>query len=228
MTAKASHPDVPLILFSGMGADASVFLPQRLAFPNLIIPEWISPLKNEGLESYCRRFAQKIDPKCPCVVGGASFGGIVALEMTKHLATLGCILIGSVRGPDQIPMRIRMLGKFAPALNIVPVTLLQWSAASAVSSANKLGAKHIAGVSRQFAKSNPAILRWSVRTLLTWDARIETVPIRQIHGDRDRVFPIECVWPDKVVRGGGHVISMTHGSQVNEFIREQYSSFIAA
>ena len=228
MKASASDSDVPLILFSGMGADASIFLPQRLAFPNLIVPEWIPPQKAEGLESYCARFAQTFAPQCPCVVGGASFGGVVALEMTRHLETLGCILIGSVRGPDELPKRIRMLRSFAPTLSIAPISLMQWAADSAAVSANRVGVKHLAGVSRQFAKSDPAVLRWSAQTILSWDSSYESVNVRHIHGDRDCVFPIGCVRPDKVVLGGGHVISMTHGSQVNEFIREQLVYFIAA
>lgn len=37
MNGDSGPSDVPLILFSGMGADASVFLPQTLAFPNLTV-----------------------------------------------------------------------------------------------------------------------------------------------------------------------------------------------
>ena len=80
--------DVPLILFSGMGADASVFLPQSLAFPNLTVPDWPIPNDDDDLTSYCSRMADSLALPQPCVVGGASFGGIVALEMTRHLLSL--------------------------------------------------------------------------------------------------------------------------------------------
>jgi hypothetical protein len=34
-------------------------------------------------------------------------------------------------------------------------------------------------------------------------------------------LPIRCVDPDEVVAGGGHIISMTQGHIVNEFLRKQ-------
>ena len=57
MNGDSSASEVPLILFSGMGADASVFLPQALAFPNLTVPDWLPPLDDDDLTSYCSRMA---------------------------------------------------------------------------------------------------------------------------------------------------------------------------
>ena len=38
---------LPLILFSGMGADDGVFEPQLKSFPQLTVPRWIPPLPHE-------------------------------------------------------------------------------------------------------------------------------------------------------------------------------------
>ena len=228
MNGNSNPSDIPLILFSGMGADASIFLPQTLAFPNLTVPDWLTPNEGDDLTSYCARFAASLDPDRPCIVGGASFGGIVALEMTRHINALACILIGSVRGPHQLPKRIRLLRPFSPALDITPLTLLQKSAASSAVAAQNAGAKHLAGVARQFSEADADVLRWSARQILSWDSSYNDVDVRHIHGDRDNVFPISCVEPDEVVAGGGHVISMTHGPQVNEFLRKHISQINAA
>ena len=88
MSGESKQAELPLILFSAMGADASIFLPQKLAFQNLIVPEWPKPVEDDNLASYCSRLAAATDPGCPCIVGGASFGGVVALEMTRHLDAL--------------------------------------------------------------------------------------------------------------------------------------------
>jgi len=45
------------------------------------------------------------------------------------------------------------------------------------------------------------------------------VPVAQIHGDRDRILPHRLTRPDVLVRGGGHLISMTHADVVNGFLR---------
>src|SRR5687768_11148554 len=100
---------VPLILLSGMGADERLFEPQREAFPNLQVPVWIDPLPGESLRAYAVRMAHKVDPGCPCIVGGASFGGMVALEMAPLLQARACLLIGSVRSSEELSWRWRAL-----------------------------------------------------------------------------------------------------------------------
>ncbi len=219
MSGSSGSSDIPLILFSGMGADASVFRSQKLAFPNLIVPDWPTPHRAEDLSAYCARLAKSIDPGCPCIVGGASYGGIVALEMRNHLNTVGCLLIGSVRGPHQLPRRVTMLRAFSSVLGIVPISLLQRFAALTAVVARKSGAEHLAGVARQFSDADTTVLRWSAKQVLCWGSAGDNLDAGHIHGDRDRVFPVSCVEPDEIVVGGGHAISMTHGPQVNEFLR---------
>src|SRR5687767_7745630 len=102
MRVSAMQPP-PLILLSGMGADERVFAPQLQAFPQLVVPKWIEPKADESLASYAARFAAGVDPKQPCFIGGASFGGFVAMEMARHLDAIAVFLIGSVRSPAELP-----------------------------------------------------------------------------------------------------------------------------
>ena len=46
------------------------------------------------------------------------------------------------------------------------------------------------------------------------------VPICHIHGERDLVLPIGQAKPDRVVAGAGHVLSLSHPRQVNEYLEE--------
>ena len=211
-------PDkIPLILFSGLAADASVFAPQKLAFPQLVVPEWIKPTGNETLAEYCERFAEVIRPVEPCIIGGASFGGLVALEMARFLNPLCVMLIGSVKGPTELPLRVRMFRSMRNAVSIIPLVPLQWSAGSLVAARRWM--PHVADIAGQFHDSDPVVFRWSVRQLLSWQAQaVTTCPVYQIHGDRDFVLPISRTNPDTIVRGGGHVISLTHPKEVNTFI----------
>ena len=43
---------IRLILFSGLAADAQVFAPQKLAFPDLLVPQWPTPLPKESLSAW--------------------------------------------------------------------------------------------------------------------------------------------------------------------------------
>jgi thioesterase domain-containing protein len=62
-----------------------MFGPQRAAFPHLEVPAWLDPSPGETLASYGHRFADVIGPRGPLVIGGASFGGMVALEAARWL-----------------------------------------------------------------------------------------------------------------------------------------------
>ena len=88
-----------LILLPGLGADHRLLEPQRRAFPQLIVPPWIPPRKNESLPDYAARMAETVTPSrdVPLVLGGVSFGGMLAYEMARHLKPDAVVLIASCR-----------------------------------------------------------------------------------------------------------------------------------
>ncbi|HEX6096779.1 MAG TPA: hypothetical protein VF432_10685 [Thermoanaerobaculia bacterium] len=45
-----------------------------------------------------------------------------------------------------------------------------------------------------------------------------TVPVHHVHGERDRLIPLHRVRPDRVVAAAGHLLNVTHGAEVNDFI----------
>jgi pimeloyl-ACP methyl ester carboxylesterase len=85
LAVSKMNSNSPIIMLSGMGADARVFESQIESIPQMMVPAWIDPLPIESLASYAARLADKINPGEACFVGGASFGGFVALEMIRHL-----------------------------------------------------------------------------------------------------------------------------------------------
>jgi pimeloyl-ACP methyl ester carboxylesterase len=217
----------PLILFSGMGADERVFAPQREAFPNLVVPPWIAPLPSETLALYAARFATKIDPGRPCFIGGASFGGMVAVEVTRHLrGVLGCFLIGSVRSPLELPRRLRALRPAVRHSHRLPFGWLP-PAARCVSPWFEWFSRGAAcGMVHQVADSDPEFLRWACGAVLNWEAAESDppCPIHQIHGARDPILPWRLTRPDVLVRGGGHVLTLSNPQVVNAFIRDRFSA----
>jgi pimeloyl-ACP methyl ester carboxylesterase len=208
-----SH-DLPLILLPGMGGDAKLFQSQLDRFPNLLVPSWIEPLRNESLRSYAARFARAIDPGVPCIIGGASFGGIVAREMISHLRTVACVLIGSIRSPAELSWRWRVL---RPLAFLGPDRLRALAA---------IGAK-LPGLrrnhTRQFAKlarPESAFLRWAMCAVLRWQPTpmLRGVPIFQIHGELDHTLPSIRTRADVIVPGGSHALTLFNPSAVNEYL----------
>jgi pimeloyl-ACP methyl ester carboxylesterase len=214
----------PLILFSGMGADERVFRPQMLAFPEIVVPAWITPDADESLACYAARVAKRVDPGSPCFIGGASFGGMVAIEAARHLRHgLGCFLIGSVRSPRELPVRLRALRPAVRYSHRVPFGWLPPAARGMLPLVERFSSASTCGMARQAADSDPAFLRWACGAVLKWEAPVTepTFPIHQIHGDRDPILPWRLTRPDVLVRGGGHVLTLSHPAEVNEFIRSR-------
>lgn len=208
----------PLILFPGVGGDSRLFSPQRIAFPELIVPRWIEPKPREPLAEYAARFADVIKPHRPCFVGGISFGGVVALEVAAHLPTRECYLFGSIRDPREIPMRLRI---FRPGSDLIMIP--KWLAPFALAYTGRWFNPVVRGFLHQLKDADSKFLRWAAGAILTWkpSAGVSRVRVVQIHGDRDWVFPIQRISADKTITGAGHLMSLTHADQVNSFVRQR-------
>jgi membrane protease YdiL (CAAX protease family)/pimeloyl-ACP methyl ester carboxylesterase len=210
---------IPLILFSGLGADDAIFCPQRLAFPQMIVPPWPIPTANDTLDSYAARLAGDLDVRGPCILGGASFGGIVAMHVAGHLNPLAVLLIGSAREPAELPAVVRLARRVRPLIRWLPVSLLQFLAVPGASTVAARWSPHLAGLARQFRRSDPRVVVWSIEQLCDWrTVPTPACPVFRIHGDRDRVISPRHTQPDERIAGGGHVISLTHPKEVNRFI----------
>lgn len=212
-----------LLLLPGMGADARMFRPQQHAFPELQVAEWIPPEPREAIAHYAERMAQRVTLSPNCCLGGASFGGVVALEMAALLPVKKCILIGSLRSPAGLRWiypRLRHmsgLSAFGPR-----------SAEASLWMAGPLCGPTLRGILRQLADADGRFLSWAVRALLEWNpsANIANVSISQIHGQQDWLLPARLSQADVIVPGAGHLLSLTHWREVNEFIDNKVSTSV--
>lgn len=212
-----------LILLPGMGVDSRLFYAQKIAFPNLELPQWIPHLKRESLRDYATRFAATLNPTDPrpLIIGGVSMGGMIALELSRHLTTAAAIiLIGSCTSGRAVAPFMRAMEQVSRP---VPSGLIS---AGRVLAAPFLGQGGVPRADRRqlgemLSDIHVPFLRWSGRAIMEWPG-IEhvTTPVHQIHGSFDRVIPAGRLSrpPDSIVRGGAHVLNLSHPLEVNQFI----------
>jgi len=213
----------PFFLLSGMGADERVFCKQKEEFPHLIIPAWLPPIKGESLPEYAKRFAKVIDPGVPCVIGGASFGGMVAVEMLPHLQCKTCILIGSVSHPDQLPPIVKWARPFGWLTAHLPYRLVQLACRIVNRLFGGVMGPYFRFIFSQAQHSPGSFFEWAIPALLQWrktDHATDYAPLLHIHGDRDPVLGIKYVKPNYIIVGGGHVISYRNSREVNRLIHQ--------
>lgn len=215
------NADTPIILMSGMGADARVFAKQIEALPQITVPVWIDPLPKESLASYSKRLAEAIDPGRPCYIGGASFGGFIALEMIQHLDVKACFLIGSVRSPKEFPSAFKTLKKMSYVADALPFEVASLLSKAALLSSGCASESHLTALVKQMSESDASFLRWACRAVLEWPGADNSgsTPVFQIHGGKDLVLPVKNTQPDTVVPDAGHALSMSHPDEVTAFLK---------
>lgn len=223
-TPSMPTDSLPIFLLPGLGLDERLYATQRLEFPSLQVPIWLRPKWFESLPQYSRRIAQAIDPRGPCFVGGMSFGGMVALEMSRHLDCRGCFLISSVRSSAELPLWARLL---APGAWLLPLGSDRIAASLATAAMWTMGRRCPASW-RQFcthlSKTRAPMLPWACRAAVSWKPASTTCPVYQIHGDRDPILTHRNTRAEVIVPRGGHLLPLTHPFAVNDWLRRSISS----
>jgi pimeloyl-ACP methyl ester carboxylesterase len=219
-----------IVLFPGLGADPRMFHRLQRALGNdLECPDWLTPKPGESFDDYARRWAHRLEPgpedTRPLFLGGVSFGGMVAMQMARHLKPKAVILIGSCRSAAAKPKRWQAARRIS---DLIPNRLLGRRAFSLgalwVSLLDGLDDTHRSLLVRMAADSDPARLRWSGHACADWPFMPQDdpdfPPIHQIHGRHDAIIPHHPGDPDTVLTDGRHLIHFSHPHTVNRYIME--------
>lgn len=216
-------PAFQLILLPGLGADWRLLEPQRQAFPQLVVPAWIPPQKNESLRHYAARMAETVSPSRdgPLILGGVSLGGMLAYEMARYLKPDALVLIASCRTRRGLRLVYRGARWLLP---LVPVQA--WDVAKLLSGpvvriglGVPPGQKDVALT--MFKEMDSRFMHWALRAVLRWKpTRLEGIRVLHIHGRRDLLLPAWRAEADVVIPDGGHMLNVTHADEVNALIRE--------
>ena len=81
-----------IFIFSGLGADHRVFHKMNFQEFEPVFIHWLEPLPKETIEAYALRISRQITESKPIVLG-ISFGGIMAIEVSKLLPFQKLILL---------------------------------------------------------------------------------------------------------------------------------------
>lgn len=218
-----------IIFFSGLAADHHLLEPQRALDAEIVVPAWIEPQPNESLASYGRRISGTFDgDEGSFLLGGVSFGALVAEEVARHRRPAGLILLAACRSGQQLPLIHRALGPVAPSVPHWIVSALQ-AAAPIVRRQFGIVTEDQRRIFDAMLKGvAPDFVRWSVRATIDWpgvDSESRGIPVLHIHGNRDRIIPLRpSMRVDYVIDGAGHVVNLTHADEVNHVIRRWISN----
>lgn len=201
---------------SGFGADERVFSHLNFDSNKVSFIQWLLPLKKESLEDYAKRMCEQIADENPILIG-LSFGGIMAIEISKIISTSKIILISSVKTFHEMPLWMRLSGK----LNLDKIFPLKtFSLIEPIENYNlgletkeelQLVKEYRSNISQQYSN-------WAIHQILNWKNEFVPENIFHIHGGKDHIFPVKNIKADYVMPDGGHFMIMNRSEKLNNIL----------
>jgi pimeloyl-ACP methyl ester carboxylesterase len=215
---------VNVYFISGLGADRRAFQKIQISDSFRVHHiEWIEPIPKESLQSYVKRLLKQVDLNTPFSLVGLSFGGIVAIEMAKISSPEKVIILSSFSRSIELPKKFKVvsalnLHRIIPApVYKKPTKLLAWFFGAKSSSDRKL-------LYEIFEDSSALFLKWAVDKLLKWQNSRKPENLFHIHGENDQLLPLSCVNPDLRIPNAGHLMVITHASQISTVLERELCS----
>lgn len=207
-----------IYLFSGLCADERAFQKLELEDYQVIHIQWIRPEKDESIELYAKRLLDQILTSNPVLIG-LSFGGLMAVEISKHITTEKIILISSAKTRKEIPLPYRIMGKIR-IQNILPLQLLIHPnfVTNFIFGAHTKEDKKLLGP--MIEHTDLHFLKWAMVNVANWKNGFNPGNITHIHGTADRVLPYRNVKCDYTIQDGGHMMVLNRAHEVNEILHE--------
>ena len=201
---------------SGLGADKRVF--QFLTLDYEFIPiDWIDPLKNESIIDYSKRFSSIINTSEKFCVLGVSFGGLIAVEISKILKPELTILISSAEIREELPFIYRILGK-TKVVKIIPAKLLnppRWIAKIL------FGTKKTELLNEILDDTDLKFTKWAVQELSSWKNEERVENILKIVGTEDKLIPLKSNKNTRLIEAGGHLMIIDNAKEVSDIINKE-------
>ena len=210
---------------SGLGADRQAFEKVKLPLEYTIhYLDWIENNRGESLNDYAKRMAALIDTSQPFAVVGLSMGGMIATAMVPWLPPHPTILISSVACSREFPPLLK-LARFTGVYRLVPAAVFHKPNALTyfIFGAKTKNEKRI--LDHIITLSDAAFVKWSISAILRWECKERPDGLFHIHGDNDKILPVQYTKPDLVIKNGSHFMVWTKAREVTaalvKALREQ-------
>jgi len=206
-------------LISGLGADERVF--SRIKLPPGYEPvhlDWITPMKDEPLDDYAKRFSKRITPGEDFILIGVSFGGMLASEIAKILPPKKLIIISSVSCYDELPWYFKRAGKLGLQGIITPGFYKKATLINRFMGAGDREMKEI--VYDYVRKADPEFIRWALNAILHWQHKERLPGLVHIQGSNDHLLPCKYVKADHIIYKGGHLMIFNRAGEISEILKK--------
>jgi len=208
-----------LYMLSGLGFDERIFSNLEITNADIEYLKWLEPDDNETLTNYVKRISEQIEvTEQPIILLGHSFGGIIVQEISKLIPVNKIILLSSVKSEYEMPLRIRTM-KFLPLYKFLNKDLIlkSFPVWARLFGYNSEKGRNL--FKEMISNSSNNYLRWSLKTISEWKQTNKKLPeLIQIHGTRDKTFPLKFIKRPIIVEDGSHFMVYSKAEEVSRII----------
>jgi len=210
-----------LYQISGLGANEKVFQYLRLN-PDLEVINipWLQPEKEETLEHYSERMAEKINPDEDFTLMGVSFGGIIVQEMNRFLNPKLNILISTVKSREELPLYMKFSSRTS-LHKLIPPKFISSGNGISYTLFRKLYNVRMPDINEFFEFRDPYYLKWSMDRIVNWKNNVKMKNYVHYHGNKDLVFPFSKIRNAVQIEGGTHVMIMVKAKKLSRLINQE-------
>ncbi len=192
----------------GLSASISIFenLPQSKSIEYILLDQKF-PSKGESFDNYIQRWSDEIKVDNAIVIG-VSFGGIIAQELLKHKAISKIILVSSVRSPRDYSLMMKVF-KSIRIYKLLLTRLLK--KLNKIEHHPKTNRQHkISSMLKKYLPyRDPYYVNWSAEKIINWIPAEISIPVVQIHGTKDEIFPFAKTKNAISIKDGTHAMIVT-------------------
>jgi pimeloyl-ACP methyl ester carboxylesterase len=211
-----------LYFISGLGADERIFgklkLPDHFTIHHI---HWITVSENESVKDYCSRLSDQIDQSSPFTLVGVSFGGIIAIELSRILKPLQTIIISSFCFKQEVPSVYIYMSKIRfhrlpTEILLRPNKFIFWLFGVKNADEKELLSNILKDTDRNF-------FRWAINQLFTWDNTWKPEGLIHIHGKSDKILPYKKIMDAIPVEDGEHLMVYSKAEIVSQILVDNLS-----
>jgi hypothetical protein len=176
--------------------------------------------KGDDMAGYARKFIPLIDTSGAFNIVANSMGGMMTMELVKHIHPEKIILVSSVKCREEMPWRLRQL-QYSNLHKLLP--------GKGFKAGVQYGSRFIKEINQipgvrdtiiQMAENNPPdFLYWCVNAIANWNGKKDyREDIIHIHGTKDAMFPYRNIKNAIPVLEGTHNMLLTRKEEITALL----------
>jgi len=208
-----------VILFPGLGASEKLFGQFDFGDKKTFVVKFLVPKNKETIQQYCQRLAASIPKDEDLIFIGVSFGGILALEVSKIIPAKKIILISTIKAEHEKPRYFSWVRIF-PVYWIIPPSIMKKIAIALGGYFTPKSKEEQKLFLLLVKEADSSVIRWGIHQTLHWKQNEIPGNIFHIHGAKDRLFPAKKIKADVMIEEGSHFMIIQRSVEINALINQ--------